>query len=87
MVERPGQDSRAAQVLEPARGVGRARHAKQTGPADDLEPRPRQPGVRPVVQVGAAVVDNLDKLERYLFMAGDQKCVLQIKDLVGEGRL
>ena len=34
------------------------------------------------LQVGAAVVDNLDKLERYLFMAGDQKCVLQIKDLV-----
>ena len=34
------------------------------------------------LQVGAAVVDNLDKLERYLFMAGDQKCVLQIQDLV-----
>ncbi len=34
------------------------------------------------LQVGAAVVDNLDKLERYLFMAGDKKCVLQIQDLV-----
>lgn len=34
------------------------------------------------LQVGATVVDNLDKLERYLFMAGDQKCVLQIQDLV-----
>ena len=34
------------------------------------------------LQVGAVVVDNLDKLERYLFMAGDQKCVLQIQDLV-----
>ena len=34
------------------------------------------------LQVGTAVVDNLDKLERYLFMAGDQKCVLQIQDLV-----
>lgn len=34
------------------------------------------------LQVGAAVVDKLDKLERYLCMAGDQKCVLQIQDLV-----
>ena len=34
------------------------------------------------LQVSATVVDNLDKLERYLFMAGDQKCVLQIQDLV-----
>ena len=34
------------------------------------------------LQVGASVVDRLDKLERYLLMAGDQKCVLQIQDLV-----
>ncbi|WP_300717422.1 sel1 repeat family protein [uncultured Desulfovibrio sp.] len=34
------------------------------------------------LQVGPAVVDNLDKLERYLFIAGEQKCGLQIQDLV-----
>lgn len=34
------------------------------------------------LKVGPAVVDSLDKLERYLFLAGDQKCVLQIQDLV-----
>lgn len=34
------------------------------------------------LQVGPVVVDNLDKLERYLFIAGEQKCGLQIQDLV-----